>query len=144
MNVEIPGMSGNTGMNAIPGSPSAAARTLESKRPYKCLCPSQTMMLTDSQEYYVEYFSRGAALNSMDAGFSNEGGMLGALGRHGRLKDAWNIAFQDGSVQLLHFNDVPGTPAQYYNENGGLLSPAQLLSTPGIPDATKLFWVGLH
>jgi prepilin-type N-terminal cleavage/methylation domain-containing protein len=143
LNTDIPGMSGNTGMNAVPGSAVAAARSLESKRPFKCLCPAQTMMLTDSQEYFVEYYNRGSALNSMDAGFSYQGGMLGALGRHGRLKDAWNIAFQDGSVRLMHFNDVPGTPSQYYN-SGALLSPAQLLSTPGIPDATKLFWVGLH
>ena len=85
LNSDIPGMSGETGMNAPQSY--AIIRRLECKRPYKCLCPSATMILTDSQGYYVEYYNRGSALNSMDAGFSFQGGMLGALGRHGRLRD---------------------------------------------------------
>ena len=103
---------------------------------------AQTMMLADAVEFYVEYYDRGSELNSMDAGMSNAGGMLGALGRHAREKDAWNVAYLDGSVRLMHFNDVPGTPSQYYIV-GARLSPGQLISTPGIPDATKLFWPGL-
>ncbi|MGA2442321.1 MAG: prepilin-type N-terminal cleavage/methylation domain-containing protein [Tepidisphaeraceae bacterium] len=139
LNISIPGTNGNAGFYASPAY--QAIRVREYKRPYKVKCGAQTMMLTDAVEFYVEYYDRGSALNSMDAGFSYGGGMLGALGRHAREKDAWNVAFLDGSVRLMHFNDVPGTPSQYYLV-GARLSPGQLISTPGIPDATKLFWPG--
>ena len=43
----------------------------------------------------------------------------------------------------MQFFEGPGTPLQYYNSLN-VLSPQQLITTPGIPDATKLFWVGLH
>jgi prepilin-type N-terminal cleavage/methylation domain-containing protein/prepilin-type processing-associated H-X9-DG protein len=136
LNIDIPGSSGTIGMTTSID----AIRHLEQKEPYKAKCPAQTMMLTDAVNFYCEYYDRGIALNSMDAGISHEGGLLGALGRHG--KDAWNVAFLDGSVRLLHFYDVPGTPNQYYI-SGDWLTPQQLITTPGIPDATKLFWVGL-
>jgi prepilin-type N-terminal cleavage/methylation domain-containing protein len=141
LNIDIPGSSGNIGLSA--SASLDAIRILENKTPFKTLCPACTLMLTDSIGYYVEYFNRGQALDSMDAGISNEGGMLGALGRHARTKDAWNMAYLDGSVRLLHFDEVPGTPSQYYIV-GDLLSPNQLCTTPTVPDATAMFWVGEH
>ena len=99
------------------------------------------MLLADARGFYVEYFDRGSSLISMDAGFSDGGGMLTALGRHSRNKDSWNIAFHDGSVRMLKFAEVPGTPLQYYNVSARL-SPNQLITQVDIPYETKIFWVG--
>jgi len=118
-----------------------AARIQESKFTHKPRDPSRTMLLADAKGFYVEYYDRGRALNSMDAGISSAGGMLNALGRHGKQKDAWNIAFFDGSVRLLRFKDVPGTPDVYYLVPNRL-TPAQLLAAADVPGETKMFWLG--
>jgi hypothetical protein len=141
INTDIRGTSGDTGMSAPESR--QIIRVLEGKMPYKTRCACATLLLVDSVGFDVEYYDRGIALNSMDAGISNSGGMLGALGRHARTKDAWNAAFQDGSVRLVHFKDVPGPASRYYLV-GGRLSPDQLLSNPAVDDATKMFWVGQH
>jgi prepilin-type processing-associated H-X9-DG protein len=76
----------------------------------------------------------------MDLGTDDTlGGMLKALGRHGKYRDAWNVAMFDGSVKLMHFNEVPGTPSKYYVSR---LSPMQLISKDDVPGETKYFWVG--
>jgi prepilin-type N-terminal cleavage/methylation domain-containing protein len=141
VNTDIPGTSGDTGMSARESL--QRIRTLEGKMPYKARCASATLMLVDSVGWSVEYYDRGSALNSMDAGITNTGGMLGALGRHARTKDAWNAAFLDGSVRLMHFKDVPGPPSRFYNV-GARLSPDGLLSNAAVDDATRMFWVGEH
>jgi hypothetical protein len=100
------------------------------------------MLLSDAKGFFVEYFDRGSSLNSMDLGTNDElGGMLKALGRHGKMRDAWNVAMFDGSVRLMRFKEVPGTPSQYYN-GGSRLTPAALIAKPDVPGETKFFWVG--
>ena len=90
----------------------------------------------------MEYFDRGTATNSMDAGLNDDaGGMLKALGRHGKMRDAWNIASFDGSVRLMRFNEVPGTPAGFYLV-GNRLTPMKFISSTLVPGETKYFWVG--
>jgi prepilin-type N-terminal cleavage/methylation domain-containing protein/prepilin-type processing-associated H-X9-DG protein len=118
-----------------------APRIQESKFVGKPKDPAGTIFLADAKGFYVEYFDRGRALNSMDADINNAGGMLNALGRHGRKKDMWNVAFFDGSVRMLQFKEVPGTPDQYYIV-GARLTPAQLLTKTDVPGATKKFWLG--
>ena len=55
--------------------------------------PSATMLLIDARDYFVEYYDRGSALNSMEAmQDANEGGILDARGRHGKLGTSWNVA----------------------------------------------------
>lgn len=118
LNISIPGNFGQVAM----AHPNQAIRVLENKKPGTIRDPSQTLLLTDAKGFYVEYFDRGRALNSMDAGISNAGGMLAALGRHGKYKNQWNLAFADGSVRLLTFDQVPGTPDLYYSV-GARLTP---------------------
>lgn len=137
LNISTPGTLGqNAQMLAI-----QAPRIQESKLVSKPKDPAGTIMLADAKGFFVEYYDRGRALNSMDAGISNAGGMLNALGRHGKQRDRWNVAFFDGSVRALQFKDVPGTPDQYYIV-GARLTPAQLLTKTDVPGATKKFWVG--
>lgn len=137
LNISTPGTFGNNSqMLAI-----QAPRIQEAKIASKPKDPAGTILLADAMGFYIEYYDRGRALNSMDAGISNAGGMLNALGRHGKLRDMWNVAFFDGSVRTLQFKDVPGTPDTYYIVNNRL-PPALLLSKPDVPGATKKFWVG--
>lgn len=137
LNISTPGTLGqNAQMLTI-----QAPRVQESKLASRPRDPAGTMMLADAKGFFVEYFDRGRAMNSMDAGISNAGGMLNALGRHGKKKDMWNIAFFDGSVRAMQFFQVPGTPDQYYIV-GARLPPADLVTKPDVPGATKKFWVG--
>jgi hypothetical protein len=141
LNISPYGNYGEAGM-AFPTNISPSIRVRENKRLSKVKDPSRTMLLTDAKGFYVEYFDRGSSLNSMDLGLDDTAaGMLKALGRHGKQRDAWNIAMFDGSVRLLHFNQVPGTPAQYYS-GGARLSPMQLITHADVPGETKYFWVG--
>lgn len=137
LNISTPGTLGSTAQTVALQAP----RIQEAKIVSKPKDPAGTLMLADSMKFYIEYYDRGRALNSMDAGFGNAGGMLDALGRHGRKRDMWNVAFFDGSVRALQFKDVPGTPDQYYLV-GARLTPAQLLTNPDVPGATRKFWVG--
>jgi prepilin-type N-terminal cleavage/methylation domain-containing protein/prepilin-type processing-associated H-X9-DG protein len=137
LNISVPGSLGDVAM----GNPFQQLRIVDHKRPAKIKTPSETLMLVDARGFFVEYFDRGRAMNSMDAGISNAGGMLAALGRHGKKRDRWNVAFFDGSVRFLSFDEVPGTPPQYYN-TGARLTPRQLLTNNDVPPATRRFWVG--
>ncbi|WP_428936720.1 type II secretion system protein [Fontivita pretiosa] len=115
-------------------------RIVESKKLSAVRDPSQTMLLSDSVGFYVEYYDRGRAMNHMDLpGY--QGGMVRALGRHGKLKDSWNVAFFDGTVRLLQFKQVPGTPDKYYLQSAWL-PPAKLVEAADINAETKYFWVG--
>jgi prepilin-type N-terminal cleavage/methylation domain-containing protein len=116
-------------------------RILEHKKVSKAKAAASTILLADARGFYVEYYDRGSKLNSMDAGISNAGGMLAALGRHGKTRDTWNVAFYDGSVRNLRFKEVPGTPDQYYSV-GARMTPAQLLVAGDVGGETKLFWLG--
>jgi prepilin-type N-terminal cleavage/methylation domain-containing protein/prepilin-type processing-associated H-X9-DG protein len=137
LNISVPGGYGENAM----ANPFQQLRILDHKKPAKVKTPSETLMLVDAKGFYVEYFDRGRAQNSMDAGISNAGGMLAALGRHGKRRDRWNVAFFDGSVRFLSFDEVPGTPDQYYT-TGARLTPRQLLSSSDVSPMTKRFWVG--
>jgi hypothetical protein len=122
--------------------PIQQVRINECKRLSKAKDPSRTLLLTDAKGFYVEYFDRGSSLNSMDAGTDDTlGGMLKALGRHGKMRDAWNVASFDGSVRLMRFNEVPGTPAGFYLV-GNRLTPAKLILNALVPGETKYFWAG--
>jgi hypothetical protein len=122
--------------------PIQQVRVQEFKRLSKVKDPSRTMLLADAKGFYVEYFDRGSSVISMDPGTDDvPAGMLKALGRHGKTRDAWNVAMFDGSVRLMRFKEVPGTPSQYYN-GGSRLSPAALIAKPDVPGETKFFWVG--
>ncbi len=143
LNISIVGNRGETGLSAAV----QLIRVRENKKLSTVNDASRTVLLTDARGFYVEYFDRGRALNSMDAGISNAGGMLAALGRHGsssgvlRKKETWNIASVDGSVRAYRFAEVPGTPDTYYVV-GSRLSPRQLLNGSDISAETKRFWVG--
>jgi prepilin-type N-terminal cleavage/methylation domain-containing protein len=139
MNISTPGYLGEVAMSAPSGQ--QIRRIIDHKMVSKVKDASRTMLLADALGFYVEYFDRGSSLISMDAGFSNGGGMLRALGRHSKRKDSWNVAFHDGSVRLLKFTEVPGTPTQYYPVPARL-SPTQLITQADIPYETKIFWVG--
>lgn len=121
-------------------NPLQVVRVLDNKKVSR-VRGGETILLADANGFYIEYYDRGRALNSMDAGISNAGGMLAAFGRHGKRRDRWNIAFYDGSVRPLAFDEVPGTPPQYYTV-GNRLTPAQLRVNPEVPGQTKLFWLG--
>src|SRR5206468_662035 len=91
LNISTYGSYGEPGMAIQPQF--QQIRIQEYKRLSKVKDPSRTMLLTDAKGFYVEYFDRGSGLNSMDLGTDDTiGGMLKALGRHGKLRDAWNIA----------------------------------------------------
>jgi prepilin-type N-terminal cleavage/methylation domain-containing protein len=136
MNISTLGRLGEPALN----NPLQIVRVLDHKKQSR-VRGEQTILLADAKGFFIEYYDRGRALNSMDAGISNAGGMLAALGRHGKRKDTWNIAFYDGSVRPMAFGEVPGTPPQFYTV-GNRLTPGQLRANPEIPGNTKWFWLG--
>ncbi|MCC5829332.1 MAG: DUF1559 domain-containing protein [Phycisphaeraceae bacterium] len=135
INISIPGLSGDVGMNHS----QQIVRVREPQNINTLASPSSTMMLSDARGYYLEYYDRGRAPNAMDAGIGVAGGMLAALGRHGA--ERWNMAFFDGSARVVNFSEVPGTPDGFYNV-GNRLTPGQLLNHPQLERNTKLFWTG--
>jgi prepilin-type N-terminal cleavage/methylation domain-containing protein len=141
MNNGIPGTAGNINP-ALSLSVNVTLRMLEHKMLYKVRSPSQTMLLTDSRLFYVDYYDRGATMLQMDVlANPNAGGMIDALGRHGKKRDQWSIAFCDGSVRSLAFKDVPGTPAQYYLV-ANRMTPPKLVAATDVSGETKFFWTG--
>lgn len=144
LNISLPG---NRGMNGLSAPVVDGIRVLEYKNITKPRDASRTLLLADARGFYIEYFDRGRALNSLDLGFGNAGQMLAALGRHGtntgivRRKETWNVAMIDGSVRAYKFFEIPGTPDTYYSA-ANRLSPQQLLSQADIDPATRFFWVG--
>jgi prepilin-type N-terminal cleavage/methylation domain-containing protein len=138
--------------------PSANLLVTESKMMSKVHDPSATMLLIDARDFWVEYYDRGSSLmSSIDAlggNSPNEGGIIAARGRHGKLRDAWNVAFYDGSARLMRFNEIPCPPtnANYNAMGGARFSPAKIVSfVPGPSvnlspyyqaDAFKKFWAG--
>jgi len=148
LNVSTPGILPNGTIvtaNTMPNvDTDETLRSEEYKRLNLVRNPSQTMMLTDAQGFYVEYYDRGASLNQMDVLGGNQyaGRMLDAVGRHGIDQDAWNMSFFDGSARLLHFNEVPGAPANRYS-SAGRYNPDQLLNATDVSADTKIFWTGM-
>lgn len=101
---------------------------------------SATMILTDNESFYAEYWHRGSQPNQI--GILGGPAMQGALERHG--PQSWNIAKLDGSVSGTDFYDVPGVSnASLYNA-GAAVSPGILVggSDDLVPKETKLFWIG--
>ncbi|MGN6369467.1 MAG: type II secretion system protein [Phycisphaerae bacterium] len=146
INVSTPGVSPQNGrMFALSVTPQQdnLVRAEQYHRINLVANPSHTLMMTDAQGFWVEYFDRGANLNQIAVltATPNAGKMLDAVGRHGKELDAWNMAFFDGSSRLVHFKDVPGTPSQYYSVPAWK-NPEQLLSAPDVPAETKVFWTG--
>ncbi|HUO10977.1 MAG TPA: hypothetical protein VM008_21935 [Phycisphaerae bacterium] len=150
LNISTPGVNPNSGamlaLHAVPNvDQDEVVRSYQYKKINLIRNPAQTMVLTDAQGFYVEYYDRGASLNQISAlGVSAWAGrMLDAVGRHGKDQDAWNMAFFDGSARLLHFKDVPGAPANRYNlGSGGRLNPDDLLTATDVSADTKIFWIG--
>jgi prepilin-type N-terminal cleavage/methylation domain-containing protein/prepilin-type processing-associated H-X9-DG protein len=141
LNIDLPGTIANSW--TTPAS-TEAPQIVESKLLNAVRHPSEAMLLADSKAYYIEYYDRGDSLLYMDAGFGDGGGMHRAWGRHGRWRDAWNVAFCDGSVRMLRFADLPGiptTPTDYYLVSLRL-NPSQLLGHADVPSVTKRFWLG--
>jgi prepilin-type N-terminal cleavage/methylation domain-containing protein len=118
-------------------------RVNEYKMISKVRDPGRTMLLVDARKYFVEYYDRGSSLLSMEvlAGDPDAGGMIAALGRHGKYKDTWTVAFFDGSVRQLRFKEVPGTPPQNYNPIARF-TPGNLASSKFVDSETKYFWAG--
>ncbi|MFT3787379.1 MAG: type II secretion system protein [Tepidisphaeraceae bacterium] len=126
----------------LPLANNVSFRMREYKFFYRVQQPSRTMLLAESCLFFVDYYDRGSAPNSMEvAGNGNAGGMVAALGRHGKKRDMWAMGFCDGSVRMLQFNDVPGTPLKYYLADQRL-KPDELLVNVEVPPATKMFWLG--
>ena len=102
--------------------------------------PAATMILTDNETYYVEYWHRGTKPNQI--GVLGGPAMQGALERHGDQR--WNIAMFDGSASGVDFYDVPGVTNDAHYNSGAAVSPGILLggSDSVVPRATKLFWIG--
>jgi prepilin-type N-terminal cleavage/methylation domain-containing protein/prepilin-type processing-associated H-X9-DG protein len=147
------------GTNGAPAQaqawPATNLLSTESKMISKVHDPSATMLLIDARDYFVEYYDRGSALNSMEAmQDANEGGILDARGRHGKLGTSWNVAFFDGSVRLMGFNDIPCPPTLgcYLASSSARFSPAKIVAfVPGPAvsldpfykaDLFKKFWAG--
>ncbi len=146
INVSTPGVSPQNGLQFAQKVTPQQDNTVRSQQYHRINMvanPSHTLMLTDAQGFWVEYYDRGAALNQIGVLGTNPyaGEMLDAVGRHGKELDAWNMAFFDGSARLLHFKDVPGTPSQYYSVPAWL-NPEALLSASDVPAETKVFWTG--
>jgi prepilin-type N-terminal cleavage/methylation domain-containing protein len=139
LNIDLPGTLGQNSWS-IPAT-IETPQIIESKKLTSVRQTSEAMLLTDAKGFFVEYYDRGNSLLYMDAGIGDGGGMHNAWGRHGRWKDAWNLAFCDGSVRSLRFADMPSVPANYYNV-GARLNPDQLLSHTDVPANAKRFWLG--
>lgn len=139
LNIDLPGTLGQNSWN-IPAT-IETPQIIESKKLPAVRHASEALLLTDAKGFFVEYYDRGNSLDYMDAGFGDGGGMHDAWGRHGVWKDAWNLAFCDGSVRMMRFADVPSVPSQYYNV-GARLNPDQLLSHTDVSSSAKRFWVG--
>jgi prepilin-type N-terminal cleavage/methylation domain-containing protein len=140
LNISTYGSYGDNGMALPENLGGQQVRIQEFKRLSKAKDPSRTLLLVDAYGFYVQYYDRGSSLISMDLGTDDTlGGMLKALGRHGKFRDSWNVATFDGSVRLMRFNDVPGTPSKYYTLR---LSPSQLIAATDVPGETKYFWAG--
>jgi len=101
---------------------------------------SATVLLTDNESFYVEYWHRGARPNQI--GILGGPAMQGALERHGEEK--WNIAKFDGSAGAVDFYDVPGVELDSLYTSGGAVSPGTLLTGPDdiVPKQTKIYWTG--
>ncbi len=101
---------------------------------------SSTMMMSDNETYYVEYWHRGSKPNQI--GILGGPAMQGALERHG--PETWNIVMFDGSASAVNFYDVPGVTNDALYNAGAALSPGVLISGPDdvVPRKTKIFWVG--
>ena len=146
INVSTPGVSPQNGQMFGLNVPVDTDNTVRAEQYHRISMvgnPSHTLMLTDAQGFWVEYYDRGASLNQIGLLGANQfaGNMLQAAGRHGQQLDAWNMAFFDGSSRLVHFKDVPGTASQYYSGTGRK-NPDQLLSATDVPAETKVFWTG--
>jgi type II secretory pathway pseudopilin PulG len=140
LNIDLPGTKGDISWN-FPATSGEDPQIQESKKLTSVRQTSEAMLLTDAKAFYVEYFDRGDTIYYMDAGFSDGGGMHAAWGRHGRWKDAWNLAFCDGSVRMMRFADLPSVPSQYYLVPSRL-NQSQLLSHADVPAKAKRFWLG--
>ncbi len=129
-----------------PGSPASGlfATDQDRQRWYQredlVVTSSATMILTDNESFFAEYWHRGAQPNQI--GILGGPAMQGALGRHG--SQSWNIAKLDGSVSGTDFFDVPGVPNTALYNAGAAVSPGILLggSDDLVPKETKLFWIG--
>jgi len=142
LNIYLPG-SGGQATAQIPGSLTASETALsgESKRPLAVQFLSDAILLADSKNYFMGYFDHGSNENQMSLSFA-DGGMLSAIGRHGKFRDAWNLGFCDGSVRSLRWADFPQIPANYYL-GPSRLSPTQFLAATDIPSTAKRMWLGL-
>jgi prepilin-type N-terminal cleavage/methylation domain-containing protein len=141
LNIYLPGSGGQNTAN-IPGSGEASEFALsgESKKPYAVQFLSDALLLADSKNYFMGYFDRGSSENQMSLSFA-DGGMLSAIGRHGKFRDAWNLAFCDGSVRSLRWRDFPAVPNNYYL-GPARLGPTQFLQATDVPSAAKRMWLG--
>jgi prepilin-type N-terminal cleavage/methylation domain-containing protein len=138
LNIDLPGSGGQNTAN-VPGT-NEGPQIGESKKPGSTQFCSDALLLADSKAYYIEYYDRGA--NELQMGIAGAGGgMLNAIGRHGKFRDAWNLAFCDGSVRTLRWADIPKTPDQYYLQPARL-GPTQLLNATDVASVTKRFWLG--
>jgi len=135
----------NTGFGQ-PGSPgtgmyaSDIERQLHYQRADLIDSPAGTMLMTDNESFYAEYWHRGARPNQI--GILGGPAMQGALERHGDTR--WNIAKFDGSAAGTEFEDVPGVGNDALYNAGAALSPGVLLGGPDdiVPRETKIFWAG--
>jgi prepilin-type N-terminal cleavage/methylation domain-containing protein len=139
LNIDLPG-SGGYKFASKPAS-DESWQVEESKKPQAVQYGSEALLLADSENFYIEYYDRGLGENQMSLGFGN-GGMLSAQGRHGKAKDAWNLAFCDGSVRSMRWQDFPQVPNNYYLA-AARLNPIQFLSAPDVPSSAKRMWLGL-
>jgi len=135
--------------------PNTTLLTNESKMMSKVHDPSATMLLIDARADFVEYWDRGQSINAMDVlNDLDEGGIIDARGRHGKLGTSWNVGFFDGSVRLMQFHEIPCPPtdANYIASPLSRFSPNQIISfVPGPAvslnplynaDNFKKFWAG--
>ena len=101
---------------------------------------SSTVLLTDSETFFLEYWHRGARPNQI--GVLGGPAMQGALERHGEQK--WNITMFDGSASAVDFYDVPGVTLDSLYTQSQAVSPGTLLTGPDniVPKQTKVYWVG--
>jgi len=139
LNIDLPGTLGQNSWNAP--AQLETPQIWESKKLTAVRQASEALLLTDADGYYVEYYDRGDTLYYMDPGITDGAGMHHAFGRHGRWKDAWNLAYCDGSVRMMRFADIPSVPSQYYLVSGRL-NPDQLLAHADVPSKAKRFWLG--
>jgi prepilin-type N-terminal cleavage/methylation domain-containing protein len=102
--------------------------------------PANTMIMSDNETFYVEYWHRGARPNQI--GILGGPAMQGALERHG--EQSWNIARFDGSAAGTDFFDVPGVTNDALYNTAAALVPGVLLGGPDniVPKETKIYWIG--